>query len=83
MSKRTPFTELLKQSPDDLRREIRAQSLTVRKLQMGIALRKEKDTAQYKRERKAIARMQTALTQKAKEPLKQAKKSATVPPSKS
>ena len=78
MSRRTPYSELLKLPADDLRLEIRAQSLKVRKLKLGIAMSKEKDTAQHRRERRQLARMQTALTLKTNERLMEAKKSGTM-----
>ena len=95
MNKHPSYVELLKMSMDDLHGEARAQDMNVRKLRMGVTMGKEKDTAQYRRERKQLARMKTAMTQKllqqapfdgaqgkqdkAPEQLKEAKKSDTIP----
>lgn len=64
MSTRVSYIELMKMPLEDLRRDTHAQDLQVRKLRMGVQLGKEKDTAQYRRERLQLARMKTALTQK-------------------
>ena len=59
-------TELKGMPMADLQKEIRAQRSLVQKMRMQIAMNTEKDSAKYKREKKALARMMTFLTQKAK-----------------
>ena len=59
--------ELRGMQPTDLRKEIRAQQTTVRKMRIEITMNTEKDTAKYKRERKTLARMMTVLTEKGTE----------------
>jgi len=56
--------ELKNMNLADLKREIREQSAMVAKLRLGISMKKEKDTAKFKREKKQLARMLTVLTQK-------------------
>ncbi len=79
------FGEYLSMSPVDLRTEIRAHEALVRKMRLGIELNKEKDTAKYRRERKALARMKAALAQLPEAPktqkpeLKKSAKARTVP----
>ncbi len=79
MAHQITFAELLGMQADDLRRELRAQETLVRKLRIGISLNKEKDTAKYRREKKTLARMHTAATQKQASALKHAQHSPTVP----
>jgi len=57
----TTYRELMAMDRADLVREIRGQKLIVSKLHMGIVMKTEKDTAKYRRERRALARMNTAL----------------------
>jgi hypothetical protein len=45
---------------DELRKEILEQQTLVRKMRLGIHLNKEKDSAKYRREKRALARMLTA-----------------------
>ncbi len=80
------YTELMAMQMGDLRKEILAQQTTVRKMRIGITMNKEKDSARYRREKRMLARMQTALTMKtkaesaaSKETLKTAPKATTVP----
>ncbi len=54
--------ELQKMTIPELLKEIRGQQALVRKMRMEITLRKEKDSAKYRNERKQLARMETALT---------------------
>jgi ribosomal protein L29 len=79
------ITELSKMDTADLQREIAGQRMLVQKMRMGITMKKEKDSALYRREKKTLARMQTVLTRKMHEkpsstPLKTADKSSTVSP---
>ena len=82
MSTLATITELQKMSAKELSSEIRAQQALVSKLRIEIELRKEKNSAKYRNERRQLARMETVLTQtmkkKGEEPLKAAPKSATV-----
>ena len=56
----TSFGELMAMPFDDLRKEIVTQRALVRKMRLSIHLNKEKDTAKYRREKRALARMLTA-----------------------
>ena len=72
--------ELIKMNESELLTEIRAHQTELQKARMNIRLSKEKDTAQYRRNRRQLARMHTALTMVRTKtgPLKPVKKSATV-----
>ncbi len=48
----------------DLQRERATQKALVAKLKLGIALRKEKGTAQYRLAKRELARMETILAEK-------------------
>lgn len=63
MPKTASTTELRKMSAADLQKEISAQRGTVAKLRIGVETRSHKDTAQYRREKKALARLLTVLNQ--------------------
>jgi hypothetical protein len=63
----------------DLLREFKAQELLVEKMRLGVKLKKEKDTARYRREKRQLARMKTELTRKAHEQLRATSKVSTVP----
>ena len=56
--------ELRNMTHGDLAKDVTAQRGLVAKLGMGIRLQKEKDTAKYRREKRALARMLTILTEK-------------------
>ena len=81
-------TELRNMTLEDLRHELQVHSAKAAKIRMDIELKKEKDTAKYRRERRAIARMQTVIAEKAamktapekmkKEELKKEPKTRTV-----
>ena len=77
-------TELIKMSEAELLQEIRTHRSELQKARINITLNKEKDTAQYRRNRRQLARMETALTMvrggvtAQPKPLKTAKKSARV-----
>lgn len=83
MATKTTIIELRKMQVKDLRREIASQQMLIAKLHMGIVMKKEKDTARYVRERKQLARMKTALTEKMAEELSKSASDTTVPASKS
>lgn len=55
------FGELLAMPSDELRRDMAAQRVLMRKMRMGVELKKEKDTARYRREKRQLARMLTAF----------------------
>ncbi len=55
------FGELTAMPMDELRKEVTAQRLLIRKMRLGVHLNKEKDTAKYRREKRALARMLTAV----------------------
>lgn len=71
MAKQTSIAELRKMQVKDLQTEARSQQMTVAKLALGVKLRKEKDSAKYKREKKQLARIKTILTEKIAEELLQ------------
>ncbi|MDD4319141.1 MAG: hypothetical protein PHW10_02355 [Candidatus Peribacteraceae bacterium] len=55
------YGELTAMSLEDLRKEIREQRLSVERMHIGIRMNKEKDSAKYRREKRALARMLTAV----------------------
>ena len=56
--------ELSGMQTSDLQKEIRSQRSHVQKMRVQITMNTEKDTAKYRREKKALARMMTFLTAK-------------------
>ena len=67
----------------DLLRERSAGRMAVAKMRIGIELKKEKDTAAYKRAKRGLSRMETVLSEKSKsakssKALLKAKKSTTL-----
>lgn len=54
------FGELLAMPLEDLRKDLAAQRTLVRKMRLGIEVKKEKDTARFRREKRQLARMLTA-----------------------
>ncbi len=75
----TKSAELRALSVEDLRKEVTEQRGAVAKMHMGISLRSHKDTASFKREKKQLARMLTALRQnESSKALKTEAKTATV-----
>lgn len=81
MAKNATTAELRKMSAADLRKEIADKRAVVAKMRMTVALGAEKDTAQFRREKKEIARMLTILSEveSAASPLKTTTKTSTVP----
>jgi hypothetical protein len=73
MSENLTPAELRNMQVADLRREIAAQDGVVRKMRLGILMKKEKDTAKYRREKRLGARMKGILSEKGKELQKKAK----------
>jgi|GEM_PF-2916929 len=78
MTKNVTMKELSALSLTDLLREIKVQTLLVEKLRSGVQLKKEKDTAQLKRERRQLARMRTEETRKVRTALPKSAPTSTV-----
>jgi len=78
MTKPSTMNELSALSLTDLQREIKAQTLLLEKMRSGVQLKKEKDTAQLKRERRQLARMKTEQTRKTRSALPKATPASTV-----
>jgi ribosomal protein L29 len=57
-------TELRAMSAQDLRRELQEHRQRAAKLRMDVEMKKEKDSAKCRRERRAVARIQTILDEK-------------------
>ncbi len=55
------YGELLSTSTVDLLKDVTMQRMLVRRMRLGIELKKEKDTARYQQEKRHLARMLTAL----------------------
>ncbi len=70
--------DLLSMSVEDLQKELRTQRVAVAKLRIDVELRKEKDTARYRRERRHLALLETALSRKRAESLHSTASSSTV-----
>ena len=90
MSHNITSAELTTMTADELTREIAMHRGAVAKMRMGITMNTEKDTARYRREKKSLARMLTALALKktvpkpekaAKTPLKKTAARRTLPAS--
>lgn len=58
------FTEILRQTPEDLTREAREQQLQLAKTGLQVKLGSHKDTAGYRRAKRQLARLHTALSMK-------------------
>lgn len=88
MSKVVSAAELRKMPAADLRKEIVEKRASVSKMKVAVEMRSHKDTAQFRRERKELARMLTVLNQvessdnSTKTPLKAERKASTVRASK-
>lgn len=67
MSPSSAINELMKQPLEDLRREVRAKRALVAKMKLNIDLKKEKNSAAYRREKKEINRMLTVMNRLEKE----------------
>ncbi|MDD4286951.1 MAG: hypothetical protein PHO20_01680 [Candidatus Peribacteraceae bacterium] len=81
MPKPSATGELRAMQMPDLAREIKAQALLVEQLRLGIKLKKEKDTAKLRRERRKFAQMKTEWTRKTAAQLQGSTKPSTVPSS--
>ncbi|MBI1812174.1 50S ribosomal protein L29 [Candidatus Peregrinibacteria bacterium] len=62
MSTTLTIGDLRNMQTADLLREIRSHRMTLRKMRLGIHMKKEKDTAKYRREKRTLARMLTIFT---------------------
>ncbi len=71
--------ELLAMDIADLGRDLRQQRTAVAKMRMDIEMRKEKDTARYRRERRYLALLETAIARKRADALHAQQNSSTVP----
>ncbi|MBI3619395.1 50S ribosomal protein L29 [Candidatus Peregrinibacteria bacterium] len=78
MSTTLTTSDLRNMQKEDLVREIRSHRMTLRKMRLGIRMKKEKDTAKYRSEKRTLARMLTILTTLQNRP----KKTSTVLPKK-
>lgn len=67
MTKHPTATELRNMSIPDLATEIQQSNRLLAKLQMGVTLQKEKDTAKLQREKKHLARLKTVHNERKKE----------------
>lgn len=88
MPKTTTAAEMRKMTPADLRKEITERRASVAKMKIGVEMRSHKDTAQFRREKKEIARLLTVLCEvesgtekKDNSTLKAKRKVSTVPAS--
>ena len=78
MSKSSTAGELRAMQMPDLAREIKAQTLLVEQIRLAVHMKKEKDTAKLRRERRALARMNTEWTRKNATQLQASVKPSTV-----
>ena len=69
MVTKTTIKELRKMNLADLTREIFLQKALVAKMRLGIKMKKEKDTAKYRRERRQLARMETVFAELNSKPM--------------
>ena len=65
----------------ELQREVKALQASIGKMRVSIEVKKEKDSAAYKRDRRRLARMLTALHKTSAPQLPKPKSSRTVQPS--
>ena len=68
MATHASATELRNMPVDELRKEIDRRRLDVAKARLSIGMRTQKDTAQFRRDKRAFARMCTVLTELKKKP---------------
>lgn len=80
MASLSTITELRNMQAAELEKDLQEKKLAVAKMRLDIDMRSQKDTAQYKKEKKQVARIQTILTEKKADGkgLKTAQKTATV-----
>lgn len=73
-AKRT-IKELKTMPLKDLQRELKEQAVKIKKMKIGIDLKKEKNTGAYKMERKKLARIKTVIAEREKNPSSEQKHS--------
>lgn len=80
MASFSTITELRNMQASELEKDLQEKKLIVAKMRIDIDMRSQKDTAQYKKEKKQVARIQTVLTEKKADGmgLKTEEKTATV-----
>jgi ribosomal protein L29 len=81
MPKTVSSAELRKMSAQDLQKEIMEKRLEVSKMKLGVEQRSHKDTAQFRRERKHLARLLTIEKEVANAGLKEMPKATKMPAS--
>ncbi|OIO53574.1 hypothetical protein AUJ46_04625 [Candidatus Peregrinibacteria bacterium CG1_02_54_53] len=81
MPKSSAIGEFRAMQMSDLDREIKAQVLLLERVRLGVELKKEKDTAKLRRERRKLAQMKTEWTRKTAAQLQGSAKPSTVPAS--
>lgn len=64
MATHTPPSEMRKMQLSDLRSEVSDLRASIAKMRMGLSLRSEKDSAEFRRQRKTLARMLTVMAEK-------------------
>lgn len=79
MAKEHAIDAMRKMSAADLQREVRLKKMAFAKHALGVHMGSEKDTSMLKKERRAIARMLTAMNEHRRADLKKGPKAATVP----
>jgi ribosomal protein L29 len=79
MSHSLSIKEIRNMQLEDLQRELKSLQLSVHKMRLQIRLKKEKDSAHYRREKKTLARMHYVLGEKSKDTLQKPVVSPTVP----
>jgi ribosomal protein L29 len=83
MSTSISMKELLNMTAEELRKEVNTHEREMQAMRVNIRIKKEKDTAKYRRSRKDVARMKHALTLKMNSaPVAPAKKSPEALPKK-
>ncbi len=68
MSTHASYTEILKMMPDEIGRELTERQLSVAKQRLLVQLGSQKNTASFRNDRRQVARLQTALSQKKQAP---------------
>lgn len=78
MTPKTAITELLKMTAEDLRRDAKEKRASIGKLRLALEMKKEKDSAKLRRERRDLARVLTVVSMKKAEALQKKPSSPTV-----
>lgn len=69
MTPTSAITEFLKMSPEELHREVKTKRASIAKKRLHLELKKEKNSAAFRSEKKDLARMLTVANQKRPQPL--------------